>query len=72
VVLVYAAQIGVLQLALRSELDADLSLTQAAMDLGEAVEETTSGGGDCCSIARAPEAQPWCSCPAPAWSASTI
>jgi len=37
--LVYAAQIGTLHLAVKPELDADLSLTQAAMDLGEAVEE---------------------------------
>ena len=41
--LVYAAQIGALQLALHrglgSEVDSELALTLAAMDLGEAIEE---------------------------------
>jgi hypothetical protein len=37
--LVYAAQISILYLAVKPELDADLSLTQAVMDLGEALEE---------------------------------
>ena len=37
--LVYAAQVGALQLALGRGLDGDLALTLAAMDLGEAIEE---------------------------------
>src|SRR5205809_531555 len=37
--LVYAAQHGALRLALDRQVDSDLSLTLAVMDLGEALEE---------------------------------
>jgi hypothetical protein len=56
--LVYAAQIGILQLALRLELETDLALTQAAMDLGEAVEELEWAHPDLPAVAVAVDLGP--------------